>query len=264
MNNRPSPRHLRTHHLCGALIALAAWSVSYVPSAGSSDPLFSHQTLSQFSLGKVAQANVRWKPNPDRGSASSTLSGGRRGITASACAINSDVPDPALTLLVPAGDGTELTTQAQPTLSWFLESKSVTKMEFVLSHPQQIEPIYRKEISAEAGLVEVTLPESVALEEDTRYRWTVFMTCNGGENEVHARSFVKRVANSEIPSTIGTLTKSEQADVYASQGVWYDTLNSLIQAYREDEQMSTLLNIRDLLEQAGTEVPLELSLATAS
>lgn len=245
-------------HIFSAFIALAAWSAAYVPTANPSASL-----LSSLQVGSSAQANARWKPNPDRGSASSTLSGGRRGITASACALDSDIPDPALTLLVPAGNSTELTTQAQPTLAWFLESKAVTNMEFMLSHPNEAEPLYSKTISAPEGLVEVTLPASIELEEGVRYRWTVFMTCNGGENEVHARSFVKRVAADTLPVN-EAMTHSEQAGIYASHGVWYDALNTLIRAYREDEQMSTLLDIRSLLEQAGTEVPLELSLAIES
>jgi len=267
--NSTMKTRLNKHHIFGTLIALTAWSTAYAPTvyaptAGSFTQLFSGQSISALSIGAAAQANVRWKPNPDRGSASSTLSGGRRGITASACALDSNVPDPALTLLVPAGDGTELTTQAHPTLSWFLESKSATNMEFMLSHPNEVEPVYTKEISADSGLVEVTLPPSVALEEGVRYRWTVFMSCNGGDNEVHARSFVKRVSIDEMPATLGAMTQIEKANIYASYGVWYDTLNTLVLAYREDAQMSTLLNIRDLLEQAGTEVPLDLSLATAS
>ncbi|MFK8186637.1 MAG: DUF928 domain-containing protein [Phormidesmis sp.] len=245
-------------HILSALIALTAWSATYVHTATPSANILNH-----LQVGASAQANARWKPNPDRGSASSTLSGGRRGITASACALDSDIPDPALTLLVPAGNSTELTTQAQPTLAWFLESKAVTHMEFMLSHPAEAEPLYSKEISASAGLVEVTLPPSIELEEGVRYRWTVFMTCNGGENEVHARSFVKRVAATDIPVNTAT-SWTEQADVYASHGVWYDALNTLIQGYREDAQMSTLLDIRSLLEQAGTEVPLDLALAIAS
>ncbi|MEM6451833.1 MAG: DUF928 domain-containing protein [Cyanobacteria bacterium P01_D01_bin.105] len=246
-------------HILSTLVALVAWSATYTPTATPSASI-----LHNLKIGSSAQANVRWKPNPDRGSASSTLSGGRRGITASACALDSDLPDPALTLLVPAGNNTELTTQAQPTLAWFLESKAVTKMEFVLSHPTEAEPVYSKEINASAGLIEVTLPAALELEEGIRYRWTVFMTCNGGDNEVHARSFVKRIATDDLPINTSTMTQTEQASVYASHGIWYDTLNALIRAYREEAQLNTLLNIRDLLEQAGTEVPLDLSLATAA
>lgn len=245
------------HHIFGAFLTLAAWSSVYVSSAP--------YVVGGWQIGAPAQAGVRWMPNPDRGSASSTLSGGRRGATASACAIDSSSsrPDPAITLLVPNGE-TGLTTVAQPTLSWYLESENVTDMEFVLSHPDQATPVYTQSLHAETGLVEVALPPAAALEIGTRYRWTVFVACNDSENEVHARSFVERVADSDLEIAVEVMDPSERANIYASKGIWYDALNTLVEAYRTDATISTLLDIRDLLEQAQTEVPLELSLTTAS
>lgn len=156
------------YHIFGAFLALAAWSSTYAPAT-------SYQA-SRLQVGSAAQAGVRWTPNPDRGSASSTLSGGRKGTSASACALDSLDPDPAVTLLVPDGT-TGLTTKAQPTLSWYLETHQTAEMEFVLSHPDQATPLYTQRLKANSRLVEVTLPESAALEVGTRYRWTVFVTC---------------------------------------------------------------------------------------
>ena len=241
------------YHILGALLTLATWSSSYVPAT-------SH-LASGWQIGGAAEAGVRWTPNPDRGSASSTLSGGRRSASASACALNASEPDPAITLLVPSGDS-GLTTVAQPTLSWYLESKGTADMEFVLSHPEQAEPVYTQKIRSGTGLVEVALPKEAALEEGARYRWTVFVTCNGGENKIHARSFVERVPALSMAATAEAKSAIAQADAYAVNGIWYDALNTLIEAYRSESAMSTLLDIRDLLAQAETDVPLELSLAT--
>lgn len=246
------------YQIFGAFLTLAAWSSTYVPAT-----TVSASTNGRLQLGAPAQAGVRWTPNPERGSASSTLSGGRRSAAASACALDSSMPDPAITLLVPQG-ATGLTMSAQPTLSWYIESENTTEMEFVLSHPEQAEPVYTKQIQAEPGLVEVELPSSAALELETRYRWTVFVKCNGGDNEVHARSFVERVSDADLAASVETMTPEERANAYASKGIWYDALNTLVNTYREDSQISTLLDIRELLEQARTEVPLDLSLATAS
>ena len=241
------------YHIFGALLTLAAWSGSYVsPTA---------DVAGSWQVGSEAQAGVRWTPNPERGSASSTLSGGRRSASASACALNASEPDPAITLLVPSGDS-GLTTAAQPTLSWYLESKNTADMEFVLSHPQQAEPVYTQKLRSGTGLVEVALPKEAALEEGTRYRWTVFVTCNGGENKIHARSFVERVPDASVMAAEAAPGPIAQADAYAVNGIWYDALNTLIKAYRSEATMSTLLEIRDLLAQAETDVPLELSLAT--
>ena len=246
---------MKNHHVFGAFLALVAWSSTCVPAT-------THQT-GGLQVGAAAHAGVRWTPNPDRGSASSTLSGGRRGTSASACALDSLVPDPTVTLLVPDG-AIGLTTEAQPTLSWYLESSQKADMELVLSHPDKATPVYIQRLSANSGLIEVTLPESAALEVGTRYRWTVFVTCNDGSDKIHARSFVERVADRELEAIISTMTPMEKADAYAAKGIWYDALNKLVSAYRTESQMSTLLEIRDLLNQANTEVPLDLSLARAS
>jgi hypothetical protein len=247
------------YHILGAFLTVVTWSSSYLPAH-----LASNQAgEAGWQIGTAAQAGVRWTPSPDRGSASSTLSGGRRGTSASACALDSSLPDPAITLLVP-DSATGLTTAAQPTLAWYLESEQATDMEFVLSHPDRATPVYTQQVKANSGLVEVTLPASAALEIDTRYRWTVFVTCDGGENEIHARSFIQRVADSELTSTVAAMEPLERANAYAEKGIWYDALNTLIEAYRTEEQVSTLLEIRDLLSQANTEVPLELSLAVES
>lgn len=240
-----------------AFAALAAWSIAYAPVDSNR-----WSVAGDLSIGASAQADIQWKPNPDRGSASRTLSGGRRGLTAE-CALDENVPDPALTLMVPSRDDVGLTTKAQPTLSWFIESETTTNMRFELFNPQSVEPLYTKTISAEAGLVEVTLPDAVSLEEGVKYRWVVFAECNDGRSQIHARSFVKRVATEDVALS-DAMSLSEQAYSYASQGIWYDALDTLVSAYREQTQMSTLMDIRELLEQADMEIPLELSLATAA
>ncbi|MGC1309232.1 MAG: DUF928 domain-containing protein [Phormidesmis sp.] len=243
------------YHILGAFLALAAWSGTYAPAATS--------LTSTVQIGSAAQAGVRWTPDPDRGSASSTLSGGRRGTAASACALDASLPDPAITLLVP--EGTKgLTTEGQPTLSWYLESEEIADMEFVLSHPAQANPVYSKSIQARSGLIEVALPASATLEVGVPYRWTVFVTCNEGENQVHARSFVERVNDSDLTLSLDAMSGIARAEAYAAKGIWYDALNTLVSAYRAESQLSTLLEIRNLLNQAQTEAPLDLALATES
>lgn len=245
---------MRKFHILGALLMLGAWSGAYTPAGPS--------TASSFQVGSAANAEVRWTPNPDRGRASTTMSGGRRGTPFAACALDDGRPDPAITLLVPDG-GINLTTEATPTLSWFIESEGVVDMEFSLSHPDQANAVYTKQMQSETGLVEVTLPDSATLEVGVPYRWTVFVNCEGGEYTIHARSFVERMPADDI-SAADTLPSLESANAYAAQGIWYDALNTLVAFYRQDGDMSTLLEIRNLLRQAEAEVPLELTLATES
>ena len=248
---------MRQFHILGAFLMLAAWSANFTAPSATTHA----NTASGWQIGSAAHAGVRWTPDPDRGSASTTMSGGRRGTPSAACALDDEQPNPAITLLVPDG-GINLTTKANPTLSWFIESKSQVSMEFVLSDPESANPVYTKRIQSGTGLVEVTLPETASLDVGTPYRWTVFVDCEGGDYTIHARSFVERMAADGMVDP--GASPLAQANTYASNGIWYDALNTLVSSYRADNEMTTLLDIRDLLRQADTEVPLELSLATES
>ena len=248
---------MRKIHVLSAFFMLTVWSGSW--SNRSTTP---NALTTGVQIGTAANAEVRWTPNPNRGSASSSMSGGRRGTPFAACALDHNQPDPAITLLAPDGQ-VNLTAEAQPTLSWFLETDNIANMEFVLSDGIGEEPVYVKQIQSEGGLIEVKLPESAALKADTTYRWTVFVECDGGEYFIHARSFVALTDNVDA-AALSELTPVETANVYAGRGIWYDALNTLVSAYRQHSEMDTLLAIRSLLQQAETEVPLELSLATES
>ncbi len=240
-------------YLLGAFCMLATWSSSYAPVHTSSRP----------TIGSAANADeVRWTPDPKRGRASNTLSGGRRGTASATCALD-DRLKPAVTLLVPE-ETIALTTKAQPTLAWYVEGNQTAEMEFVLFHPEHADPVYTREIQSATGLVEVTLPESAALEVGVPYRWTVFVACDHDNFSVHTRSLVERIEVPNAALDVSAMSSLEQASLYASQGIWYDTLNSLIDACRQDARTIVLQELRSLLQQINTDVPIELSLAVES
>lgn len=246
---------MRKHSLLGALFMLATWF--------SSSTYASNGYALTVSNAAANTDRVRWTPDPRRGSASSTMSGGRRGTASATCALDrNDSLDPTVTLLVPNGNAV-LTTQAQPTLTWYLKSEQVADMEFVLYHPEYADPIYTQKLESATGLVEVTLPESAALEVGTSYRWTVFVGCQSSASSIYTRSFVERVeAHSDLDTS--AMSSLDQAAFYASQGIWYDALNLLLGAYRQNAQADTLGELRNLLQQANTEIPVELCLAVES
>lgn len=247
---------MRKHFLPGVFLVLATWLSNCTYASNS--PF--------ITIGSAASASqVRWTPDPRRGSASSTMSGGRRG-TASATCVESgrsdESLDPTLTLLVPDGN-TALTTQARPTLTWYLKSEQVANMEFVLYHPEYANPVYTRALEATTGLIEVSLPESAALEAGVSYRWTVFVDCKSSNSSIYTRSFVERT---EVPIELdaNAVSPLDQAAFYAAQGVWYDALNLLIGAYRQDAQPNTLTELRNLLQQGNADIPIEVSLAVES
>ena len=248
---------MRKRYLLSTLCVLAIWSSSYTSVHNSH----------RLTVGSAANASkVRWTPNPDRGSASSTMSGGRRGTASATCASDEHHLEPTITLLVPE-ETVAFTTKAQPTLVWYVEGDQAKEMEFVLFHPERANPVYVQEIQPATGLIEVTLPESAALEVGVSYRWTVLVACDHNDLLAHTRSLIERVEISSEMSNemLGVEAISlDQASLYASQGIWYDALNSLIGAYRQDAQTAVLQELYSLLQQANTEVPMELSLAVES
>lgn len=241
-------------YLLGAFSVLAVWSCSHTPIHVSR----------HLTIGSAANADeVRWTPDPKRGRASNTLSGGRRGAVSATCAQGDHSLRPAVTLLVPE-EAIALTTKAQPTLVWYVEGNQAAEMEFVLLHPEHADPIYTKKIQSAIGLVEVTLPESAALEVGVPYRWTVSVTCDHDNFSVHTRSLVERVEMPNAAPNTSVMSSFEQASFYASQGIWYDALNLLIDAYRQDAQIAVLQEFRSLLRQINTDMSIEPSLAGKS
>lgn len=66
---------IRKYYLLGAVLALWAWS-------GSG---FDHLARGRFTAVAKQTEAARWQPNPDRGTATSTLSGGHRGNVVRRC-----------------------------------------------------------------------------------------------------------------------------------------------------------------------------------
>ena len=197
-----------------------------------------------------SSSQIRWRPNPDRGTASSTLSGGRRGARQIHCAADGA----ALSLLVPAEAAGLVTTQVEPTVAWHVDTEDPVNLEFVLSHPEQATPVYAKLLTvAETETVRVTLP---ALELDTRYRWTVFLSCDAQQTaEVHARSFIERV--DFMPDGLTpALSNLDQARVYAAAGIWYDAYGALVTGEPQGQDAETQNLLQALLSQANPDHPL--------
>ena len=194
-------------------------------------------------------SQIRWRPNPDRGSASSTLSGGRRGTQLASCANHGA----NLALLVPNNAEGLTTTLAEPTVAWHVETEQPVSLELVLSHPDQATPVYSKTLNVtQTETVQVTLPE---LELETRYRWTVFLTCDDRATaEVSDRSFIRRI--DEVPAQLTTAqSEIDQAKVYAAAGIWYDACRLLLEP-AQAQQPEAQQMLHQLLAQANPAHPL--------
>lgn len=216
---------------------------------------------SYLSLGAItpsyASERIRWTPDTDRGSVGSTLSGGRRGQADASC---QPVDDSAsqLSLMVPGDRSRLLTTVPNPTLAWHVTTDAPISMTFHLSDPTLATPIYTQTIEIEnTTTVSVTLPPEKSLIPDTKYRWTVLVSCPGETaTEISARSFVELVDRESLG--MDSLSSLEQASTYADQGIWYDAIAALLRA-RSQEVSDAETMVQALLEQGQSQAEVTLS-----
>lgn len=201
-------------------------------------PMTAHWFTGQPAVAQPQpQPRLRWTPKPDRGNAQGTLSGGRRGQESATC--GSAPNSTRLTLLVPAGRESLLTTAAQPTLAWQLATPKPTSLRFILSDVNRPTPIYTQTLTATTtGIQSVTLPRSVSLINEQTYRWTVIVTCpEGQKSEIYARSFIRRTSREflgqQLSQRLGQTSVLERSAVFAEHGIWYDAIGLLLTAQME-------------------------------
>ena len=187
-------------------------------------------------LGQPAaaqQKRLRWTPRPERGNATGTLSGGKRGQESAQCGPATRAT--RLTLLVPRGRESLVTTQSQPTVSWQITTQKPTTLSFILSDIQRPTPIYTQTLNASAtGIQSVTLPNPVRLADGQTYRWTVLVNCpDGQKSEIYARSFIRKISGESLGQQFTHKSTLDQAAIFAENGIWYDALGHLLKAQME-------------------------------
>jgi hypothetical protein len=179
--------------------------------------------------------STRWQP-PAGSNAGSTLSGGRRGAETTLCSLPVQ-PAKTLRLLVPLQSEGLLTTVAQPTFAWAIETAEAVPMTFILTDPQQAQPLYTQTLeTSHNGIMSVTLPDHINLETGTRYRWTVMVACGSQGSQVYARSFIQRVEATALSNAATQGSPLSQANAFAEQGIWYDALGVLLTGVAENPQ----------------------------
>ncbi|MEH2084321.1 MAG: DUF928 domain-containing protein [Nostoc sp.] len=145
-----------------------------------------------------------------------------------------------------------LTTTSHPTF-WFYVPYHVATVsaEFVLQN-EAGETIYQSPISLSGtpGVVRFSLPSTTSpLEIGKRYRWYFNTYCNLQQSPVFVNGWVKRVEqNSVLKSQLETATPKQRVALYATNGIWYDSLTALAELHRLDPKHS---NWASMLQAVG-------------
>jgi hypothetical protein len=157
--------------------------------------------------------------------------------------------DAALTLTVLAPEHVGLTTKEQPSLYWF-QSKAVnTRFELTITERKAVKPLLEARLEVPSGGTQrLRLSDyKVSLAEGVEYRWSVAMVVDpdNRSSDVVASGVIKRVKPTE--TLLRRLKSAPAADIpyiYAEEGIWYDSLETLSELVDARPQDARLHEIR--------------------
>jgi len=138
---------------------------------------------------------------------------------------------PALYMLAPPHAG--LTTKAQPSIFWYLSKPVQTRVELAIVQEKKIIPIFDVKVgdAGKAGVQRFRLADHhIKLEPGIEYRCSVALVLNeeSRSKDVVASCVVKRIEPlSSLKARLADARPSEAAFIYASEGIWFDAMESL-------------------------------------
>jgi len=193
--------------------------------------------IQSFPPSVLAESTIRFIPSqkiptPDKkGTPDNDTGTGSRSQT------NCPQKDIPLTPLVGGKENLELTltTSTHPTF-WFYvpyTAEEVVSGEFYLQD-QEGNNIFETKITlpTEPGIIGISLPPEIKpLEINYQYRWYLVINCPEIEGENNSspawvEGLVQKIPQEQI-TTFSTLPPLERIEIYAENGIWYDTLTEL-------------------------------------
>lgn len=132
------------------------------------------------------------------------------------------------TALIPEDSGT--TVSAYPTMFWSVPATSPTFGEFVLLDQETEVYSSRFQLSGQPGVIAISLPSNSGippLQVGKDYRWKFQVAC-GNEQFMSTEGNIQRVQPSaQLAKKLKTASMSDQAKIYAQEGIWYSALENL-------------------------------------
>jgi hypothetical protein len=177
----------------------------------------------------------------DRGVPVSRVGGAARG------GCSSNTPHMQLTALTPitsTGKSALVeTVSSHPTFFVYLPETSAQKAEFVVQDMKSQKDLYHETLMLKrtGGIVQVSLPTetTTALEPNRQYNWSFTLLCD--PEDASANLFVEGVvqrveATSAFAQEIKDKQLADQAPLYAAQGYWFESLQTLAQMRQSNPQ----------------------------
>jgi hypothetical protein len=210
--------------------------IKSLQSIGATAAILLATTVSSASpLGSESaiQMSLEFPPAPNRQGAQSSAGGGTRSgqvEVATACS-QGETP---LTALTPKDTDIQKTISPRPDFYLFVPPTSAETFEFILTDATGGDVyVNTLELPKTSGILQISLPESVTLEEGQTYDWQVVMSCdpNDASNIESVKGQIERIALSEDLKTQIEATDEplKQAELYAQQYLWQDTLMLMVE-----------------------------------
>lgn len=173
-------------------------------------------------------------PPPDTGSSDNRTGGGSRGCQDVASQPEGSEQKP-LTALVPVYESKDatsvfgLTVSPNPTLWFYVPYQAKSSGNFVL-YDGGNKPVYEVpfKLSGKPGVVQISLPQSVALEVDRQYQWYFNIYCEPRQPAISVSGKITKVnfSNPALRSQLEKATVSDRISILAANGIWYDALTA--------------------------------------
>lgn len=215
--------------------------------------------------GQTQTPMIQFRPPTDDDDPGDTASGGTRGT----CATTETTSANQMAALIPQTHR-GLTLQSHPTVFLYVPLTSAREILFTLKDENDtIRYQNRVPVSQTQGIVSIELPKSeLPLDIGKTYQWFAIALCHADEAPLHSDSapayslndpwvqgWVRRIEpNAALRHQLDTNPSLELAALYAANGIWFDTLETLVQLRRVRPQDATLAREwTTLLESVGLE-----------
>ena len=169
-----------------------------------------------------------------------------------------EMDEEAAILQVLTPDHTGLTLQAQRSLYWYARTPVATRFIVALIGKDKTEQLLDVEAGSGkvAGIQQLDLGDyDISLQPEVTYQWSVTQVIDKGSQStgVTASGVIERIEPGEgLSNRIKKSHGIELASVYASEGIWYDSLETLSSMIDKSPEDQGLVAIRaSLLEQVG-------------
>jgi hypothetical protein len=168
-----------------------------------------------------------------------------------------------LTALVPSSQNNDiggLTISEQPTFFFFLpytNNLPDTNAQFTLKDSADNE-IYTNPVAlpSQPGIIAVSLPPNVALQENQTYHWYFKVSCSqqqAANVPIYVEGGIQRIKlNPIISQQLEAATPQQKSVIYADNGIWFDSINTLVQLHHSNPSNNSIkTDWQSLLLSAG-------------